>query len=79
MKHVLFALALAATAFACPVAIGQGFPNKPVKILVPFSGSGSEMLGCMNAGWTDVTGIELDPAYVKIALERIANASRQGS
>ena len=37
MKHLLLALALAAATVACPVAIAQIFPNKPVKILVPFS------------------------------------------
>ena len=37
MKHVLFAVAFAAATIACPVAIAQNFPNKPVKILVPFS------------------------------------------
>lgn len=37
MKHVLVALAFATIAIVCPVANSQGFPNKPVKILVPFS------------------------------------------
>ena len=37
MKHLVFALALATATLTCPVAIAQSFPNKPVKILVPFS------------------------------------------
>jgi 16S rRNA G966 N2-methylase RsmD len=34
---------------------------------VPFSGSGSEMIGAMQAGWEDVTGIEKQAEYVKLA------------
>ncbi len=43
------------------------------KILIPFSGSGSEIIGALDAGWLDVTGIELDPDYVRIAESRIAS------
>ncbi len=48
-------------------------PPNGGKILVPFSGSGSEMIGALDAGWTDVTGIEMDEDYVEIAKKRIAN------
>lgn len=41
------------------------------KLIVPFAGSGSEMLGARRAGWK-VTGIESDAAYVKIAERRLA-------
>jgi site-specific DNA-methyltransferase (adenine-specific) len=46
-------------------------PPQGGKLLVPFSGSGSEMLGARNAGWTDVTGIELSAKYADIAIERL--------
>jgi len=42
------------------------------KLFVPFAGSGSEMIGAIQAGWDEVTGIEIDPDYCKIAKARIA-------
>jgi len=45
--------------------------SQPRRILVPFSGAGSEMIGCLLAGWDEVWGIELDGDYVKIAEARI--------
>jgi len=44
----------------------------PRRILIPFSGSGSEMAGAMQAGWEEVIGIEADAEYVKIAEARLA-------
>ncbi len=41
------------------------------RLLVPFSGSGSEMIGALLAGWDHVTGIEIDSHYAKIAKARI--------
>lgn len=41
------------------------------KILVPFSGSGSEMIGALLAGWDEVVGIEREPEYVEIAEARL--------
>ena len=49
-------------------------PPVPGKILVPFAGSGSEMIGALLAGWTDVTGIEREAEYVEIARARVALA-----
>jgi DNA modification methylase len=43
----------------------------PRRLIVPFSGSGSEMLGALMAGWDHVTGIERDPHYVEIARRRL--------
>ena len=44
----------------------------PRRILVPFSGSGSEMVGCiLSGGWEFVQGIELSSEYTKIAEARI--------
>lgn len=44
----------------------------PRRILIPFSGSGSEMIGAMLAGWEDVQGIEGEAEYVAIARARLA-------
>ena len=45
--------------------------NSPRRLLVPFSGSGSEMIGALQAGWDEVVGIEKEPEYVRIAEARI--------
>ena len=37
MKRVLFAVALALSLAGSPAVLAQGYPNKPVKIIVPFS------------------------------------------
>lgn len=46
------------------------------RIVVPFSGSGSEVIGCMLAGWDEVVGIELDPEYNRISDLRCAAAAK---
>jgi len=43
----------------------------PRRILVPFSGSGSEMIGCLLAGWDEVVGIEMSEEYAEISRARI--------
>lgn len=45
----------------------------PRRILVPFSGSGSEMIGALLAGWEYVEGVEMTPHYVDIAEKRISH------
>lgn len=40
-------------------------------LLVPFSGSGSEMIGALRAGWEVVEGIELQEDYRQIARNRL--------
>lgn len=42
------------------------------RLLVPFSGSGSEIIAARQAGWDEVVGIEMESHYVKIAEARIA-------
>lgn len=49
----------------------------PRRILVPFSGSGSEMIGAMLAGWDAITGIEKESAYVEISNARLAYYSER--
>lgn len=44
---------------------------QPRRILVPFSGSGSEVIGASLAGWDEVVGVELKEEYCSLALERI--------
>lgn len=44
----------------------------PRRLLVPFAGVASEMIGAMLAGWEDVTGIELEADHVAIAEARLA-------
>jgi hypothetical protein len=45
-------------------------PN-PQKILIPFAGSGSEVIGAYKAGFEDIQGCEINKEYVKIAEARI--------
>jgi len=54
--------------------------DRPRRICVPYSGSGSEMIGCMRAGWEEIIGIqrtssEDEAQYVVIAKARLARWS----
>lgn len=44
----------------------------PRRILIPFAGVGSEMIGALLAGWDSVTGIELTDAYIPQAQARLS-------
>ncbi|QDT95290.1 DNA methyltransferase [Gimesia aquarii] len=44
----------------------------PRRLLVPYSGSGSEMIGALSAGWDHVTGIEIDDQFVTTARRRLS-------
>lgn len=46
-------------------------PIENSSILIPFSGSGSEIIGAMLAGWNNITGIEIDESYCNIANNRV--------
>jgi site-specific DNA-methyltransferase (adenine-specific) len=46
-------------------------PPTSGRLLVPFSGSGSEMIGALQAGWEYVEGVELTEEYIPIAEARI--------
>ncbi len=48
----------------------------PRRLLVPFSGSGSEMLGGLLAGWDHVTGVEWDRHFSEVAVRRLSGARR---
>ena len=41
------------------------------RLLVPYAGAGSEMIGALQAGWGEVVGIEAEAEYVAIAMARI--------
>ena len=45
--------------------------DTPRRLLVPFCGSGSEIIGALRAGWDEATGIEIEPEYAEIAENRI--------
>ena len=44
----------------------------PRHILVPFSGSGSEMIGSLEAGWDEPTGIDDDEKWCAISAKRLS-------
>lgn len=41
------------------------------RLLVPYAGAGSEMIGALQAGWGEVVGIEAEAEYAAIAMARI--------
>lgn len=47
-------------------------PDAPRRLLVPFSGAGSEICGALEAGWEDVVGIEMEEQSAEWARARIA-------
>lgn len=49
------------------------YTGRPRRILCPFSGAGSEMIGALLAGWDEVVGIEREPDYARIAEQRLAH------
>jgi hypothetical protein len=51
--------------------------NAPRRLLVPFSGSMSEGIGAMLAGWEEIVGIEKNPDYAAIAKARLDWWERQ--
>ena len=67
LKSVDLATRLAATIKPIPHADGS-----PLRLLVPFAGSGTEPIGGVRAGWDEILGIEADPHFVAIARARIA-------
>jgi site-specific DNA-methyltransferase (adenine-specific) len=44
------------------------------RLLTPYSGSGSEMIGALRAGWDESVGIENDPKWCDVARQRIARS-----
>ena len=54
-------------------------PNTGMKrnLLVPFCGSGSEMIGALQAGWDFVEGIEKEENFAEIANKRIIELTKE--
>lgn len=50
-------------------------PVEGTRLLVPFCGSGSEMIGGLRAGWSHVEGIDSWDVAVRIARARLAHAA----
>lgn len=50
----------------------------PRRLLVPFAGTGSEMIGAYRAGWDCIVGVEMTPEYVQIGRARLEHWLRQG-
>ena len=46
-------------------------------LLVPFSGSGSEMIGALLAGWDTVIGVEIEKESCEIAVKRIKHWTKE--
>ncbi|MCI0620059.1 MAG: hypothetical protein L0387_00005, partial [Acidobacteria bacterium] len=46
-------------------------PGRTRRLLVPFAGSGSEMIGALQAGWDEVVGVEQNAEYCRIAEARV--------
>jgi hypothetical protein len=44
----------------------------PRRLLIPFSGAGSEMIGALLAGWDKIVGVELEADHCRIAEARLA-------
>lgn len=40
-------------------------------IFIPYLGSGSEVIGCLESGWDKIVGVEKDAGYCSIAAKRI--------
>jgi len=59
------------TRFASLILPPPRADGSPRRLLVPFAGSGSEMIGALLAGWDEVVGIEIDEHYADIARARL--------
>lgn len=49
--------------------------DTPRRLLVPYAGSGSEMIAALAAGWDHVTGIEWKDEYVSTAMSRLSKSN----
>lgn len=50
----------------------------PRRLLVPFAGSGSEIIGAYRAGWEFVEGVEMSREYTQIARARVKRWQSKG-
>ncbi len=45
--------------------------GRPRRLLIPYAGSGSEIIGALQAGWDEVVGIEREAKYIEILEQRL--------
>lgn len=57
--------------YFCAMMLPPAREESDRRLLVPYAGSGSEMVGALLAGWDRVYGVELDADYCEIAEKRI--------
>jgi site-specific DNA-methyltransferase (adenine-specific) len=67
---------LSLTEHLAKLILPQPSSNSQRRLLVPFSGSGSEMIGGVLGGWNHITGIELSGEYRAIAEARLTHWSQ---
>jgi hypothetical protein len=46
--------------------------DTPPRLLVPYAGTGSEVIAAMLAGWRDIVAVEMSPQWAEVARRRIA-------
>ena len=51
--------------------------DTPRRLVVPFAGSGSEIIGARRAGWDEIVGVEIEREYIRIARTRLAAAAHR--
>jgi DNA modification methylase len=57
--------------YFCKMILPPEQPDQERRLIIPFSGVGSEMIGAALAGWDHIVGMELDPTYIDIAHKRL--------
>jgi len=62
---------IALTEYLAKLILPPARENEFRRLLVPYSGTGSEMIGAIRAGWEIVEGIEKEGSYIDIAEARI--------
>jgi hypothetical protein len=51
-------------------------PSEGGRLLVPYCGSGSEVLGGFEAGWSEVVGVEREGRWLAVARWRVGNLDK---
>lgn len=68
---------IALTRYLSQLTLPPQRESSPRRLLVPFCGSGSEMIGGLLAGWEQVTGIDKEPGFIEIAAARLEHWSNK--
>jgi hypothetical protein len=75
-NHCPCAKPVALTRWLAGLPLPPSRDGVPRRILIPYAGSGSEMIGALLAGWDDVVGIERDPEFLPILRARVSLAEK---